>query len=69
VKAGLVTDGPYAEVKEIIASFAIIQAADYDAALAIARAVRATWRSRSAKWPATHEQTALQKHLTKRNEK
>ena len=38
VKAGLVTDGPYVEAKEIIASFAIIQADDYDAALAIARA-------------------------------
>ena len=38
VKAGLVTDGPYVEAKEIIASFAVIQADDYDAALAIARA-------------------------------
>ena len=38
LKAGLVTDGPYAEAKEIIVSFAIIQAADYDAAVAIARA-------------------------------
>jgi len=38
VKDGLVTDGPYAEAKEIIASFTIIQADDYDAALAIARA-------------------------------
>ena len=38
LKAGLVTDGPYAEAKEIIVSFAIIQADDYDAAMAIARA-------------------------------
>src|SRR5436309_6763555 len=38
VKAGLVTDGPYVESKEIIISFTIIQADDYDAALAIARA-------------------------------
>jgi len=38
IKAGLVTDGPYVEAKEIIASFTIIQADDYDAALAIARA-------------------------------
>ena len=38
VKAGLVTDGPYVEAKEIIASFGVIQADDYDAALAIARA-------------------------------
>jgi hypothetical protein len=37
VKDGLVTDGPYAEAKEIIASFSVIQADDYDAALAIAR--------------------------------
>jgi hypothetical protein len=37
VKAGVVTDGPYVEAKEIIASFAVIQADDYDAALAIAR--------------------------------
>ena len=38
VKAGLVTDGPYVEAKEIIASFSIIQADNYDAAVAIARA-------------------------------
>ena len=37
VKAGLVTDGPYVEAKEIIVSFTIIQAENYDAALAIAR--------------------------------
>jgi hypothetical protein len=37
LKAGLVTDGPYVEAKEIIASFTIIQADDYDAALAIVR--------------------------------
>jgi hypothetical protein len=38
LKAGLVTDGPYVEAKEIIVSFGIMQADDYDAALAIARA-------------------------------
>jgi hypothetical protein len=38
LKAGLVTDGPYAEAKEIIVSFAIIQADNYDAAVAIAKA-------------------------------
>ena len=38
LKAGLVTDGPYSETKEIIASFSIIQADDYDSAVAIARA-------------------------------
>jgi len=37
LKARLVTDGPYAETKELIASFSIIQADDYDAAVAIAR--------------------------------
>ena len=37
VKAGLVTDGPYVEAKEIIVSFAIIQADNYEAAMAIAR--------------------------------
>ena len=38
LKGGLVTDGPYAEAKEIIASFGVIQADNYDAAVAIARA-------------------------------
>jgi hypothetical protein len=38
VKAGLVTDGPYVEAKEIVVSFTIIQADNYDAAVAIARA-------------------------------
>jgi hypothetical protein len=37
VKAGLVTDGPYVEAKEIVASFSLIQAPDLDAAVAIAR--------------------------------
>jgi hypothetical protein len=37
LKSGLVTDGPYVEAKEVIVSFALIQADDYDAALAIAR--------------------------------
>jgi len=37
VKAGLVTDGPYVEAKEIIVSFGVILVADYDAAVAIAR--------------------------------
>lgn len=38
LKAGLVTDGPYVETKELIVSFTIIQADDYEAAVAIARA-------------------------------
>ena len=37
VKAGLVTDGPYVQASEIIVSFTVIQAENYDAALAIAR--------------------------------
>ncbi|ODU01415.1 MAG: hypothetical protein ABS79_01710 [Planctomycetes bacterium SCN 63-9] len=37
VKSGVVSDGPYVEAKEIIVSFAIIQADDYDAAVTIAR--------------------------------
>jgi hypothetical protein len=38
LKAGLVTDGPYVEAKEIVVSFGIMQAENYDAAVAIARA-------------------------------
>ena len=37
LKSGLVTDGPYVEAKEIIASFTIIQADNSDAAVAIIR--------------------------------
>ncbi len=37
LKDGLVTDGPYVEAKEIVVSFGLIQADNYDAALAIAR--------------------------------
>lgn len=37
VKAGIVTDGPYVEAKEVIASFSMIQADNYDAAVAIAK--------------------------------
>jgi len=37
VKPGLVTDGPYVESKEIVVSFGLVQADDYDAAVAIAR--------------------------------
>ena len=37
VKAGIVTDGPYVEAKEVIASFSMIQADNLDAAVAIAR--------------------------------
>jgi hypothetical protein len=34
---GVVTDGPYIEAKELIVSFTIIQADDYESAVAIAR--------------------------------
>jgi hypothetical protein len=37
LRAGIVTDGPYVEAKEIVVSFALVEAADYDAAVAIAR--------------------------------
>ena len=37
LKTGILSDGPYVETKEIIASFTVIQADGYDAALAIAR--------------------------------
>jgi len=37
IKAGIVTDGPYVEAKEIVVSFGLIQADNYDAAVAIAR--------------------------------
>src|SRR5262249_36340276 len=38
IKAGVVSDGPYVEAKEVIASFSMIQADNYDCAVAIARA-------------------------------
>ena len=37
IKAGIVTDGPYVEAKEIVVSFGLVQADNYDAAVAIAR--------------------------------
>jgi hypothetical protein len=37
IRGGMVTDGPFLESKEVIAGFAIIEAADLDAAVAIAR--------------------------------
>ena len=36
-KKRMVTDGPYIEAKEVIASFSMIQADNYDAAVAIAK--------------------------------
>ena len=37
VRSGVVSDGPYVEAKEFVASFTLIQAENYDAAVAIAR--------------------------------
>jgi len=37
IKGGIVTDGPYVEAKEFVASFSLIQAENYDAAVAIAQ--------------------------------
>jgi hypothetical protein len=37
IRAGIVTDGPYVEAKEFVASFSLIQADNFDAAVAIAR--------------------------------
>jgi hypothetical protein len=37
IRGGIVSDGPYVEAKEFIASFGILQAEDLDAALAIAQ--------------------------------
>ena len=36
LKAGIVTDGPYVEAKEFVASISFLQADNYDAAVAIA---------------------------------
>ena len=37
LRSGIVTDGPYVEAKEFVASITFIQAENYDAAVAIAR--------------------------------
>ena len=37
IRSGIVTDGPYVEAKEFVASFSLIQADNYAAAVAIAR--------------------------------
>src|SRR5262245_55030180 len=37
LRESIVSDGPYVEAKEVIASFSMIQADNYDAAVAIAR--------------------------------
>jgi hypothetical protein len=38
LKGGIVSDGPYVEAKEIVVSFTVIQAENYEAAVEIARA-------------------------------
>lgn len=37
LKAGSVTDGPYAEIKESIGGYSIVKAADYDEAVELAK--------------------------------
>ncbi len=37
VRGAVVSDGPYVEAKEFVASFSLIRADDFDAAVAIAR--------------------------------
>jgi hypothetical protein len=37
LKAGVVTDGPTIESKELVSGYSILQAKDYDAAIAIAK--------------------------------
>ena len=37
LKAGQVTDGPFAEAKEIVGGYSIVQATSYEAALEVAR--------------------------------
>ncbi|MBK8239872.1 MAG: hypothetical protein IPK74_30480 [Deltaproteobacteria bacterium] len=38
IKGGVVTDGPTVESKELISGYSIVAAADYDAALVVAKA-------------------------------
>jgi hypothetical protein len=40
----IMTDGPYAETKEFLGGFYILEADDLDAAVAIARHIPAAWR-------------------------
>ena len=44
IRRDLVTDGPFLEAKEVIAGFAILEAPDLDAALAMARRNPAVWQ-------------------------
>ncbi len=37
IKAGVVTDGPTIESKELVSGYSIVEAADYDAALLVAK--------------------------------
>ena len=65
LKDGLVTDGPYVEAKEIVVSFALSTPTTAMRRWQSLGNARPATRSRSANWPATHERTALQKHLRK----
>ncbi|GGS36594.1 MULTISPECIES: YciI family protein [Actinokineospora] len=44
VKGTVVTDGPFAETKEVLAGFFVLEARDRDHALEIARLCPSTWR-------------------------
>ena len=40
------SDGPYAETKEALTGFYLVEADDLDAAIAVAAQIPATWRGR-----------------------
>jgi hypothetical protein len=42
----LVTDGPYAEAKEVLAGYFLLEAADLDEAIAWAEQIPAAWRGK-----------------------
>lgn len=44
LRGDMVTDGPFLEAKEVIAGFAIIEAADHEQAVDMARSNPATWQ-------------------------
>lgn len=43
LQSGVVTDGPYAEAKEVIGGFSIVQAESYDHAVEVAKACPITF--------------------------
>ncbi|MGX7828045.1 YciI family protein [Actinokineospora sp. 24-640] len=44
VRGGIITDGPFAEAKEVLAGFFVLEARDREHAVEIARHCPATWR-------------------------